>query len=314
MTFLFIAGLAVGFFILLTRPNPTVTTRQGIAPGDTVPLYYASKTEIPQGGSKIWYDSLTVGVDTAEELPPETVISVSFVKPNYARNAQACSPPAGNINTTMESATFELNNTLSVSTKPFYFTNGATFSLNFTLTSPSDSILSVYILDNFDDYDCLLEGSCTPGNRKDFNVSSEVQHSLNETFSIPSYYFIVLASNDDTQIEGSYTYEAMSQFYNYTDYSDRTVSSCNVTQEKECSLAIGNFEECALVYTTASISGVDFIPLKVTAHHRQFNIISIVFLALFVASLTLVTTGLLTVLVVTCFKRRSMKSGYSKLM
>ena len=75
------------------------------------------------------------------------------------------------------------------------------------------------------------------------------------------------------------------------------MSSCNVTQEKECTLAIGNFDECALAYTSAVISGVDFIPLKVVAHHRRFNIIiSIVFLALFVASLTLVTTGLLTVL------------------
>ena len=313
VTFLFIAGLAVGFFILLTHPNPTITTRQGVAPGDTVPLYYASKTEIPEGGSKIWYESLTVNIDATEEIPPETIVSVSFVKPNYAKNTQACSPPAGNINTTTGSAQFELNKTHSVSTKPFYFTNGATFSLSFTITSPEDSMLSVYIVDSFDDYECLREGSCSPGDRTDFNVSGGVQESLNKTFSISSYYFIVLASDDDT-IQGSYMYEATSQFYNYTDYSDRTVSSCNVTQEKECTLAIGNFDECALAYTSAVISGVDFIPLEVVAHHRRFNIISIVFLALFVASLTLVTTGLLTVFIVTCFKHRSMKSGYSKLM
>ena len=321
VTFLFIAGLAIGFFILLARPNPTVTTHQGVAPGDTVPLYYASKTEIPEGGSKIWYESLTVNIDSAEKLPPETVVTVSFVRANYAKNTQACSPPAGNIDTKIESGQFELNsthNTHSVSTKPFFFTSGATFSLNFTVTSPGDSMLSVYIVDDFGAYECLLKGSedsCSPDNRKDFNVSSGVQESLNETFSISSYYFIVLASEDAQSLVGNYEYEATSQFYNYTDYSDRVVSTCDVTQDKECTLGISNFEECALVYTSTAISGVDFIPLKVVAHHRRFNIISIVFLALFVASLTLVTTGFLSVLILTCLKRRSIyvRSGYSKL-
>ena len=121
-------------------------------------------------------------------------------------------------------------------------------------------MLSVYIVDSFDDYECLREGSCSPGNWRDFNVSSGVQESLNETFSISSYYFIVLASDDDI-IQESYTYEATSQFYNYSDHT-YTMSSCDVTQEKECTLAIGNFDECALAYTSAVISGVDFIPLK----------------------------------------------------
>ena len=152
MTFVFIAGLAVGFFILLARPNPTVTTHQGVAPGDTVPLYYASKTEIPEGGSKIWYESLTVNIDSAEEvpLPPETVVTVSFVRAS-AKSSLSCSPPADNINTKRESGKFELNSTHdthSISVKPFYFTNEATLSLNFTVTSPDDSILSVYIVDN----------------------------------------------------------------------------------------------------------------------------------------------------------------------
>ena len=93
------------------------------------------------------------------------------------------------------------------------------------------------------------------------------------------------------------------------------MSSCDITQAKECTLSIGNFDECALAYTSVAVSGVDFIPLKVVAHHRRFNIVSIVFLALFVASLTLVTTGLLSVLIVTCLKRRSIyvRAGYSKL-
>ena len=320
VTFLFIAGLAIGFFILLSRPNPTVTTHQGVAPGDTVPLYYASKTEIPEGGSKIWYESLTVNIDSAEEIPPETAVTVSFVRANDAQNTEACSPPAGNIDTKTESDQFELNsthNTHSVSTKPFFFTIGATFSLNFTVTSPDDSMLSVYIVDDFGDYECLLKGSedsCSDS-RWDFNVSSGVQESLNKTFSISSYYFIVLASEDAQSLVGNYEYEATSQFYNYTDYSDRVVSTCDVTQDKECTLGINNFEECALAYTSATISGVDFIPLKVVAHHRRFNIVSIVFLALFVASLTLVTIGFLSVLVLTCLKRRSIyvRSGYSKL-
>lgn len=54
-----------------------------------------------------------------------------------------------------------------------------------------DSMLSVYIVDSFDDYECLREDSCSPHNQRDFNVSSGVQESLNETFSISSYYFIV---------------------------------------------------------------------------------------------------------------------------
>ena len=208
MTFLFIAGLAVGFFILLARPNPTVTTHQGVAPGDTVPLYYASKTEIPEGGSKIWYESLTVNIDSAEDIPPETVVSVSFVRGNIAKNTQTCSPPAGNIDTKTESGQFELNSTHdthSISAKPFYFTNGATLSLNFTVTSPDDSMLSVYIVDDFDDYECLRSGgedSCSPENGREFNVSSGVQESLSETFSTSSYYFILLVSEDSQSLVG----------------------------------------------------------------------------------------------------------------
>lgn len=76
---------AVGFFILLTRPNPTITTHQGVAPGDTVPLYYASKTEILEGGSKIWYESLTVNIDTTGEIPPETVVLVSLLNQTMSR-------------------------------------------------------------------------------------------------------------------------------------------------------------------------------------------------------------------------------------
>lgn len=318
---MFIAGLAVGFFVLLARPNPTVTTHQGVAPGDTVPLYYASKTEIPEGGSKIWYESLTVNIDSAEEIPPETVVTVSFVRPS-AKSSQSCSPPADNINTKRESGQLELNsthNTHSISAKPFYFTSEATLSLNFTVTSPDDSMLSVYIVDDFGDYECLRTGSeedCSIYTRKDFNVSSGIQESVSETFSISSYYFIVLASDDAQSIVGSYEYEATTHFYNYTDYSDNNiVSSCAVTQEKECTLGIGNFDECALAFTSASINSVNFIPLKVVAHHRRFNIVSIVFLALFVASLTLVTIGFLSVLILTCLKRRSIyvRSGYSKL-
>ena len=316
VTFLFIAGLAVGFFILLARPNPTVTTHQGIVPGDTVPLYYASKTEIPEGGSKIWYESLTVDIDNRNEIPPETVVTVSFVRGYYAKSTQACSPPAGNVDTKRDSGQFKLNNTHSISTKPFYFTSEATFSLNFTVTS-ADSMLSVYIVDDFNDYECLKDSedinSCSVYYQKDFNISSGVQESLSETFSISSYYFVVFASEDAQSPEIEYDYEATSHFYNYTDYTGGMLSTCNVTQDKGCTLGIGNFDECALAYT--AVSGVDFIPLKVIAHHRRFNIVSIVFLALFVASLTLVTTGLLSVLVVTCLKRRSIyvRSGYSKL-
>jgi hypothetical protein len=318
----FIAGLAVGFFILLARPNPTVTTHQGVAPGDTVPLYYASKTEIPEGGSKIWYESLTVNIDSAQEIPPETAVTISFVRAN-AKSSQSCSPPAGNINTKRESGQFELSDTHdthSISTKPLYFTSEATLSLNFTVTSPDDSMLSVYIVDSFGDYECLRTGSeddCSLDNRKDFNMSSGVQESLSETFSVSSYYFIVLASDGAQSIAGNYEYEATTHFYNYTDYSDRDIiSSCDVTQDKECTLGIGNnFDECALAFTSTSIGGVDFIPLKVVAHHRRFNIVSIIFLALFVASLTLVTIGFLSVLILTCVKRRSIyvRSGYSKL-
>ena len=320
---MFIAGLAVGFFILLARPNPTVTTHQGVAPGDTVPLYYASKTEIPEGGSKIWYESLTVDIDSAEEipLPPETVVTVSFVRAS-AKSSLSCSPPPDNINTKRESGQFELDSTHdthSISAKPFYFTNEATLSLNFTVTSQDDSILSVYIVDDFGDYECLRKGSedeCSLDNRKDFNVSSGTQESLSETFSVSSYYFIVLASDDAQSIAGSYEYEATTHFYNHTDYSEKSfVSSCDITQDKGCTLGIGNFDECALAFTSTSISGVDFIPLKVVAHHPRFNVVSIVFLALFVASLTLVTIGFLSVLILTCSKRQSIyvRSGYSKL-
>ena len=311
VTLLFIAGLGIGFFILLTHPNPTVTTLQGVASGDTVPLYYASKTEIPQGGSKIWYESLTISIDNTEAVPSEMVVSVSFVKANYLKGAQPCSPPAGNDHTESRSFPLELNYTQSISTKPFYFTNGATFSLNFTITaSPNGSTLSVYVLDSFDDYECLRKRTCSPDNPMNFEVSNGSQESLSKTISISSYYFIVFASDDN--IQGNCTYEATSQYYNYTDYSDRIVSSCNVTQEKACTLSIGgNFDECAFAYTATG--STNFIPLKVVAHHRRFNVISIVFLALFVASLTLVTTGLLTVFIMTCFKRQSNKSGYSKL-
>ena len=40
------------------------------------------------------------------------------------------------------------------------------------------------------------EDDCSLDNQKDFNASSGTQESLSETFSVSSYYFIVLASDD----------------------------------------------------------------------------------------------------------------------
>ena len=289
---------------------------QGVAPSDTVPLYYASKTEIPQGGSKTWYESLTISLDNTEATQPETV--VSLVKANYIRGAQPCSPPAGNIQTKpgRGGVTLEPNSPKAISAKPFYFTSGATFSLNFTLTSPSSATLLIYILDSIEEYNCLRAKTCSPHNPKSFNLSIGNQDSFSEPFSISSYYFVVLSSSENENITLTYSYEATSHYYNHTDYSDKIQSTCtlNFAQGKTCTLnIIGNFDECALAYTVPDES-VDFVSLKVVAHHRRFNYLSIVFLALFVASSTLVIACLVSVLVARCFQRRSGKSGYSKLM
>ena len=307
---LFIAGLAVGFFILLSLPNPTVTTVQGVAYGDTVPLYYANQTEIPDGGSRIWYESLTVGLENGDI---DRTVSVFLAKGNNIKNVQSCAPPAGNVRMKSDNATLELNRTHSVLTKPVYLTKGATLSVNLTIDSaPVSAMLQLYVLNSIDKYDCIRDGECPPtGNVRRFNVSSGGQESFNETLSLSGYHFIHFSSDEDLDL--TYRYEATTQYYNYTDYSDRTVSSCNITQGRSCTLKIiGNFAECAFAYTT-SPGDVDVVPLKVVAHHRRFNFISIVFLALLVASLGLVLACVMSVLVMYCFKRRSRKSGYSKL-
>ena len=310
---LFIAGLAVGFFILLSQPYPTITTKQGVVPGDTVPLYYASKSDIPGGGSRFWYESLTISLQNADVVPPNTSVLVFSVKGISTSGMQACSPLAGNTRTVANTVTLELNNTDSIFSKPFYFTVGATFSLDFSVDiASSGTTLLVYVLDNIGDYSCLRAQTCTPDNPKSFNVSTGTQGFITETFSIASYYFIVFSSPETIRL--TYSYEATTQFYNYTNYSDNNIIQfCTVTRENVCTLKIvGNYDECAYAYT--AFSDVDFVPLNVLANHRRLNVISMVFLAFFVASLTLLVICLLSVFVCHFYQRRVRKSGYNRLM
>ena len=302
---LFIAGLGIGFFILLAQPNPTVATVQGVVPGDTVPLYYTRKTELPEGGSGIWYESLTV---MCQNCDAKASVLVFFGNSN---SGKPCLAPSANIHTESKTATSEVNQTHIVLTEPFYLTIGATLSLNFTVhSSPSNVTLQVTVLDSINEYNCLSDHSCSVYNPKSYTVSPGTQKSFNQDISISSYYYIVFSSTKN--ISFSYTYEITSHYYNYTDYSDR-IQSCTVPEVKACTLNIvGNNGECAFAYSAAS--DIDLIFMKVVAHHRRFNIISIVFLALFVASLSLLFACLLSVFVLQCLKRYNNKSGYRKLI
>lgn len=277
-----------------------------------MPLYYASKADIPEGGSRFWYESLTISLENAFEDPPDTSVVVFSVRGISTSGMQACSPPTGNNWADAKTVTLDLNNTYSIFPKPVYFTVGATFSLNFTVdSSPSDTTLLLYILDNIDDYTCLREQKCSPANPKSFDVSTGTQKSVSKTFSISSYYFVVFSSPENIRL--TYSYQANTQFYNHTDYTDNTIQSCTVTQEQVCTLNIvGDYDECAYAY--AAFSDVDFITLKVVANHRQLNVISMVFLAFFVASLILLVVCLLSVFVCYCYQRRVRKSGYNRIM
>ena len=314
MVFLIVAGLGLGFFILLSLPNPTVTTIQSVVPGDTVAVYYVSKTEIPQGGDRIWYESLTIGFDDSDAVLPGTSVLVFFTKASYnSHGSEPCSPREDNVHTISTDGTIELNETNGVAlTKPFYLTVGATLSLNFTISSsPEDAVLRVAILEDIEKYKCLSDQMCSLDNPKSFNVSTGTQLSLSETVSVSSYYYVVFSSTESIGL--TYMYEATSHYYNHTDYSDRILVSCNITQGKACTLNIvGNYGECAFVYTAPG--DTDLILLNVVAHHRRFNIISIVFLALFVASLSLLVACVFSVVLLKCFERRNRKYGYNTLM
>ena len=273
--FVLIFVLLFGFGALSYVPYPTATTVQGVLQGDTVPVYFSSKSDIPNGPNTFWYKSVSTRVNSTDELNT----SVSFI---FVKGSDACMPLH------VKTESFESSNiTLSPSDvlalkNASFLPIASTIDLNIDIFESSSAQIELYVVDNQADFKCFIERRQNDCNYAKVYSLEPNTNAIEFHPSFSSYYYFVISIQGEVTVTFSYSYTSNFSYYNISDYSsDDAYQTCiiepGVSSSNICEFEVANRRGCLIVSSPTPENGAEsgFIELDVHVMHEKFTIPSV---------------------------------------
>lgn len=273
MCLVIVAGVSfVPFVALHYYPYPTTTSIQSVLQNDTIPLYFATKTDLPPSYDTYWYEYAVVRMSTDPGNEPDIPVEVFYIE-----GQSACSPLANNTAVQhVDSADIPISPEDPV-TDVFvnkYLTSGSNMLINITTISDIESeteTLNVYVINNKNDYDCFRKGggvNCESLEHFTFPLQNGTFDTLNYTFPQSSYYFLILTSTAPATVQ--FSYELSYQFYNFADYAP--TSSCSIDDQDQCKFFLNDTRGCLFAHSPLLSEDPSFADLSVTVVHKVFTL------------------------------------------